>query len=163
MEMISSAENSLTTSLVKDVMTPKVVTVAVNNTMSEAADVFFEHQITGAPVVDELGHCVGMLSATDFVHSKAEELEGRSQMGNYLCSGHPSGLYSIDEVRHDLVKSHMSSAIQTMDQNAPLLTAAHCMCLEHVHRLLVIDSSGSPVGILSSLDLIANMISGKET
>jgi predicted transcriptional regulator len=160
--MVSVVENNLDALLVKDVMTLEVVTVAVNNTMSEAADVFFEHQITGAPVVDELGHCVGMLSATDFVHSKAEELDGRNQMGNLLCSRHPSGLYSIDEVRHDLVKSHMSIAIQTMDQDAPLLTAARCMCLERVHRLLVIDSSGSPVGILSSLDLIANMISGKE-
>jgi predicted transcriptional regulator len=160
--MISSAENSLSTLLVKDVMTPKVVTVAANNTMSEAADAFFEHQITGAPVVDELGHCVGMLSATDFVHSKAEELEGRNQMGNFLCSRHPSGLYSIDEVRHDLVKSHMSNAIQTMDQDAPLLTAARCMCLGHVHRLLVVDTSGAPVGMLTSLELIAAMISAVE-
>jgi predicted transcriptional regulator len=160
--MISSVENNLAALLVEDVMTHEVVTVAVNNTMSEAADVFFEHQITGAPVVDELGHCVGMLSATDFAHSKAEELDGRKQVGNFLCSRHPSGLYSIDEVRHDLVKSHMSSAIKTMDQDAPLLTAARCMCREHVHRLLVIDTSGSPVGILTSLDLIAAMISAVE-
>jgi predicted transcriptional regulator len=157
--MVSVVENNLDALLVKDVMTLEVVTVAVNNTMSEAADVFFEHQITGAPVVDELGHCVGMLSATDFAHSKAEELDGRKQVGNFLHSRHSSGLYSIDEVRHDLVKRHMSSAIQTMDQDAPLLTAARCMCLEHVHRLLVIDSSGSPVGMLTSLDLIAALIS----
>jgi predicted transcriptional regulator len=160
--MVSSAKNNLAALLVKDVMTHEVVTVAVNNTMSEAADVFFEHQITGAPVVDELGHCVGMLSATDFVHSKAEELDGRNQMGNLLCSRHPSGLHRINEVRHDLVKSHMSYAIQSMDQDAPLLTAARCMCLEHVHRLLVIDTNGAPVGILTSLELVAAMISAVE-
>jgi predicted transcriptional regulator len=160
--MISSVENNLAALLVKGVMTHEVVTVAVNNTMSEAADVFFEHQITGAPVVDELGHCVGVLSATDFVHSKAEELDGNEQVGNFLCSSRPSGLYSIDEVRHDLVKSHMSNAIQTIEQDTSLLTAARCMCLEHVHRLLVIDTSGSPVGILTSLDLIAAMLSAVE-
>lgn len=143
---------------VEDVMAQSVVTVTVNSTMSEAADVFIEHQITGAPVVDEQGHCVGVLSATDFVHSKAEELDGRDQVGHFLCSRHPSGLYSIDEVRHDLVRNHMSQAIQTMAQDAPLLKAARCMCQEHVHRLLVIDTSGAPVGILTSLDLLATMI-----
>jgi predicted transcriptional regulator len=147
---------------VEDVMTHRVVTVSVNNTMSEAADLFSEHQITGAPVIDELGHCVGVLSATDFVHSKAEELDGRHEVGHFLCSRHPSGLYGIDEVRHDLVRSHMSPAVQTMDQSASLLMAARCMCQEHVHRLIVIDIRGAPTGILTSLDLIAAMISAVE-
>jgi len=159
---MNGLERNLALLHVKDVMTPRVVTVAVNNTMSEAADVFSEHEITGAPVVDELGHCVGVLSATDFVHSKAEELDGREKAGNFLCSRHPSGLYSIDEVRHDLVRDHMSPAVQSMDRNAPLLMAARCMCDEHVHRLLVIDNKGAPVGILTSLDVIASMVDAVE-
>ena len=160
--MVSTMARTLATLQVEDIMTYKVVTVAVNNTMLEAADVFFEHQITGAPVVDELGRCLGVLSATDFVHSKAEELDGRQRVGHFLCSRHPSGLYSIDEVRHDLVRSHMSPAVQTMDQSAPLLTAARCMCQQHVHRLIIIDAKGAPVGILTSLDLVAAMISTVE-
>ncbi len=160
--MESALANKLATLQVADIMTHKVVTVAVNNTMSEAADVFFEHRITGAPVVDELGHCVGVLSATDFVHSKAEELDGRERVGHFLCSHHPSGLYSVNEVRHDLVRSHVSPAVQTMDQSAPLLMGAQCMCQQHVHRLIVIDVKGAPVGILTSLDLVAAMISTVE-
>lgn len=143
---------------VEDVMTRNVVTVMANNTMSEAADVFFEHEITGAPVIDESGRCVGVLSATDFVHSKAEELDGRRRVGHFLCSSHPSGVYNIDEVRHDLVRSHMSTAVQTMDQKAPLLKAAKCMCKEHVHRLIVVDQSSTPVGILTSLDVVAAIV-----
>lgn len=144
---------------VQDVMTRNVVTVMANNTMAEAADVLSEHYITGAPVIDDKGCCVGVLSSTDFVHSKAEELEGSKGIGNFLCSRHPSGLYSIDEVRHDLVRRHMSQAVQTIDENAPLLKAARCMCREHVHRLIVLDERGAPVGVLSSLDLVAAIIS----
>jgi predicted transcriptional regulator len=147
---------------VEDVMTHNVVTLMANNTMSEAADVFSEYEITGAPVVDEAGSCVGVLSATDFVHSKAEELDGRKQVGHFLCSRHPTGLYSIDEVRHDLVRRHMSPAVQTIDQKAPLLTAAKCMCKEHVHRLIVVDERSAPVGILTSLDLVTAMMSAVE-
>ena len=151
--MVMTAEK-LAALHVSDVMTDKVVCVTANNTMSEAADTFLEHQITGAPVVDEHGHCVGVLSASDFVHSKAEELEGREKVGHFLCSRHPSGLFSIDQVRHDLVRQHMTPAVQTMDANALLLTAARCMYSEHVHRLIVVDECIAPVGILTSLDLV---------
>ena len=152
----------LTTLHVADAMTTQVVTVSANTTMSEAADLLMEKQITGAPVVDEHGQCVGVLSATDFVHCKAEELEGREPFGNYLCSHHPSGLYSIDEVRHDLVKEHMTPAVQTMDGNATLMTAAKCMCREHVHRLIVVDERSAPVGVITSLDLIKTFLASLE-
>lgn len=148
---------------VADVMTRQVVTVSANMTMSEAADLFMEKQITGAPVVDEHGRCVGVVSGTDFVHSKAEEGEGGSHLGNYLCSCHPSGLYRIDEVRQELVRQHMTPAVQTIDQQAPLLTAAKCMCSEHVHRLVVLDERTAPVGILTSLDLIKALVQALET
>jgi predicted transcriptional regulator len=151
--------STIETLRVQDVMTRNVVTVMANNTMAEAADVLSEHYITGAPVVDNQGRCVGVLSSTDFVHSKAEELEGSSGIGNFLCSRHPSGLYSIDEVRHDLVRRHMSQAVQTIDERGTLLQAARCMCREHVHRLIVLDERGGPVGVLSSLDLVAAIIS----
>ena len=143
---------------VRDVMTRNVITVMANNTMAEAADVLSEHYITGAPVIDDQGRCVGVLSSTDYVHSKAEELEGSTGIGHFLCSRHPSGLFCIDEVRHDLVRRHMSQAVQTIGEDALLLQAARCMCRERVHRLIVLDRRGAPVGVLSSLDLVATMI-----
>lgn len=155
--------DTIETLRVKDVMSRNVVSVMANNTMAEAADVLSEHYITGAPVIDDQGRCVGVLSSTDYVHSKAEELEESSDIGHFLCSRHPSGLYSIDEVRHDLVRRHMSQAVQTVDEHAPLLQAARCMCREHVHRLIVLDKRGAPVGVLSSLDLVAVMISDEAT
>ena len=159
--MVTALEK-LTSLQVADVMTTPVMTVGANSTMSEAADVFTEHKISGAPVVDEQGRCVGVLSASDFVHSKAEELEGRQHVGNFLCSRHPSGLYSIDQVRQDLVRQHMTPAVQTMDSATPVLTAARCMCQEHVHRLIVVDERIAPVGVLTSLDLIEALVSKLE-
>ncbi len=57
---------------VSDVMTPSVVTVSSHETMSEAAALMVEHHVSGMPVVDEAGHCVGVLSATDFVRHKSQ-------------------------------------------------------------------------------------------
>ncbi len=154
--MIASFER-LNSLRVSDAMTPHVVTLTANSTMSEAADLLCEHRITGAPVVDEHGECVGVLSGTDFIHCKAEELDGNN-VGHVLSATHPYGLYRIDEVRHDLVRRHMTPAVQTIGKDTSLLQAARCMCCEHIHRLVVIDGQARPIGILTSLDLVATLI-----
>ncbi len=142
---------------VADAMSRNVVTVTANSTMAEAADQLSHHQVTGAPVVDEQGRCIGVLSGSDFIRLKAEELEG-SDLRHVLSSHHPEGLFSIDEVGHDLVRRRMSSAVQTISENSPLLTAARCLCNEHIHRLVVVDKNVKPVGVLSSLDLVATLL-----
>jgi CBS domain-containing protein len=40
--------------------------------------------------------------------------------------------------------------------------AAKIMCLQHVHRLPVVDASGKPVGIISSMDLVAALSNAAE-
>ena len=146
---------------VKDVMTRNVVSVTANSTMAEAADVLSESQVSGAPVVDEQGRCVGVLSGTDFVHSKAENL-GTSSTTHELTIQDTSGRYQVEEIYHDLVRRHMSPAVQTIESDASLLNGARFMCNEHVHRLIVIDERGAPVGILSSLDLVSAWVKAME-
>ena len=52
----------------------------------------------------------------------------------------------------------MSEAVQSIDPGASLLIAARMMCAEHIHRLLVIDDSQQPVGVVSTMDIIAAMV-----
>lgn len=145
---------------VSEAMTRKVVSVSVNSTMSEAADLLCEHRISGAPVIDEQGRCVGVLSGTDFIHCKAAELDG-SNIRQMLSATHPYGLYTIDEVRQDLVRRHMTSAVQTISEDCSLQQAARCLCQEHIHRLIVIDDECRPVGVLTSMDLVAAAFSAQ--
>lgn len=142
---------------VGDVMTRDVVTLLATSTMAEAAVQLNQHQVTGAPVVDEQGRCIGILSGSDFTLLKAEEAGGAHKC-NCGSSNHPEELNSFDKVRHDLVQSRMSTAVQTIKEDALLLTAASCMCNEHIHRLLVVDKNTKPVGVLSSLDIVATLI-----
>ena len=44
-----------------------LVTLYPQMLMSEAAAILLHQQISGAPVVDDRGVCVGVLSASDFV------------------------------------------------------------------------------------------------
>jgi CBS-domain-containing membrane protein len=147
----------LKTLTVADAMSRGLITISCNSTLSEAADVLCEHQITGAPVVDECGRCVGVISGSDFIHSKAEELDCTS-LQHVLNTGRPYGAVCIEEVRHDLVRSRMTPYVRTIGENVPLIRAARTMCNDHIHRLIVVDKEARPLGILTSLDMIATFI-----
>jgi len=146
---------------VQDVMTRDVVMVAANSTMSQAAGLLSYRHVTGAPVVDELGQCIGVLSGTDYVHSKAEKIDGDARRHDLVVHG-PTGQYQIEEVQHDLVRRHMSPAVQTIDSDCSLIEAARTMCNGHVHRLIVIDDSSAPIGVLTSLDLVSAWVGAVE-
>jgi CBS domain-containing protein len=51
----------------RDLMTRDVVTIPQEMAMRDAAQLLSRLQVSGTPVVDEGGRCVGILSATDFV------------------------------------------------------------------------------------------------
>src|SRR5690242_5495541 len=50
-----------------ELMTRDVVRLAEDMPLQEAARLMLKNQISGAPVVDRGGRCVGILSATDFL------------------------------------------------------------------------------------------------
>ena len=50
---------------VKDIMTPKPITVHMHDTIEEAALTMLEHKISGVPVVDDGGVVVAMLTQSD--------------------------------------------------------------------------------------------------
>lgn len=158
---MNTVKNPFCNLCAEDIMSRDVVVVTANSTMSEAADILSENQISGAPVVDEFGHCIGVLSGTDYVHSKASYLEFEAT--HQLSTHTQTGSYEIEDVLHDLVRRHMTPAVQTVDRKCSLLQAARCMGAEHMHRLIVIDESGVPVGIITSLDLIAVVVDAATT
>jgi len=159
---MNSAIERLLSLRVSDVMNTPVTTISELASMAEAARTLAEREITGAPVVDASGRCVGMLSATDFAmreHRLAlgdEELSfGWEHAIEQEASDQP---YQVEAIAEDRVSEHMSPAVQTINQTASLINAARIMCREHIHRLVIIDQDERPVGVVSSLDLVAAMI-----
>ncbi|MCE9556420.1 MAG: CBS domain-containing protein [Planctomycetes bacterium] len=131
--------------------------------MEDAAELMVRHEISGAPVIDELGRCVGILSGYDFaVRERAgcgKTEPPRRQAEHVLVRNQPNEPYHIEDVREDMVRNYMTSAVQTIDISATLMQAARAMCGAHVHRLIVLDDRGRPAGIVSSLDVVAALLS----
>jgi len=147
---------------VADVMRQEPVTVSVNATMAEAAQTLCCENIGGAPVVDEMGHCVGVLSAEDFAEDDQEDCSELQCAGrgddHAIVSPASDAPVHIEWVRGDSVRQHMHSALQTICAQASLIDAARVMCSEHTHRIIVLDETSHPVGVASSFDILDALV-----
>ena len=151
---------------VRDVMNRDVVCLSATQAMSAAAAVFVARGISGAPVVDEQGRCVGVISAADFVcrdgaagkNSASTEKPAQTVPAQTIVRREPGGPWEIQEVCPDRVSAHMSPAVQAVAAHTPLVEAARIMCAQHVHRLPVLDAQGRPEGMVTSLDLVAAVV-----
>lgn len=138
----------LTSLKVSDVMAHKVVTVSPRQPMADVATLFANHEISSAPVIDQRGICVGVLSAFDFVIRDARKT---NQAG--LAAQRPT-----DSPAPETVESYMSPKVKFIKGEAPLLQVANAMCTQHVHRLPVVDRDGKPIGVVSTMDIVAAML-----
>lgn len=55
----------------------------------------------------------------------------------------------------DAVGRHMCREVVTVSRHTPLSELARVMVEKHIHRLIVTDADGRPVGIVSSTDILA--------
>ncbi len=156
------ATQRLKTLQVADVMNKELVQVSVNQSMTEAADILSRHNISTAPVIDEQGRCVGILSATDFLrrqsnlgHSHEQSLTSATHQ---LVDSPGEQPLHISPVAEDMVNSHMTRAVQSVGPDVSLLKAAHIMNAEHIHRLPVLDADGRAVGIVSTMDIVSSLV-----
>ncbi len=150
---------------VSDVMNRHVVTVHSHQTMGEAAAVFAQHRISGVPVVDAQRRCVGVLSAADFVCREGAPDPGAASIasGNTaVVRSAATGPWEIQDVSSARVAAHMTPAVQSVAAQTALVEAGRIMCAQHIHRLPVLDAEGHPVGMLTSLDIVAAVVQAVE-
>lgn len=156
-----TSENRLRTLRVRDVMNPHVITIPANAKVSEAGEVLRRHRVSGAPVVDELGRLVGVLTAADFIPGSTDR-DWTCDCVQEIVQDYPGGPYHVEQHDVQIVRNVMSDAVQTVEADSPLLNAARCLCLEHIHRVIVVDREVRPIGILTSLDIVAAVVNAVE-
>ncbi len=155
-----AAIDRLRTLKVSDVMAKNVVEVSAHQTMEEVAKQFTSNNISSAPVIDEQGRCVGMLSAADYLKRDCPRQEhGETPLAmqrHSLVQDESRDSLGIVAAR-DTVDCYMASAVQSIAADASLLEAGRVMCAAHVHRIPVLDGE-RVVGIVSTMDIVAAML-----
>ena len=122
--------------VVKDHMTKNVETLSPDMEISHATQYLIAHNISGAPVLDEHGRLVGILTERDC-------MEVAMQADYY---GEPVGL----------VSDFMSAGPESVSPEQSILTLAEKFINGKVHRYPVVDN-GRLVGIISRRDVMRAM------
>jgi CBS domain-containing protein len=147
---------------VEEIMTRDVITAKENDTVLNIANILKENGISGAPVVNEQGEIVGVVSvsdilkllddfhwytpffsAIDLIHLHSEELEDIKR--------------DIENVSEMKVKEAMSKNPKTIPPDALIDDAAQIMYSTGFNRLPVVDGKGKLVGIVARADIIASL------
>jgi CBS domain-containing protein len=135
-------------------MSRDVVTVTEDMSLQAAAHVMCEAHVSGVPVLDGQGRCVGVLSTADFMHF----VEHRQQVGagGGFAPASDWQLFDASALPSDEeVGQYMSRNVVTVSPKTPLADLARRMLDAHIHRLIVVDANDKLLGVVSSTDILA--------
>ncbi len=187
-----------------DVMTTTLLRLTEGMPLRRAGRLLLQQQISGAPVVDAQGRCIGILSAMDFLRlainrepaagslsaaqpatcsfqAKRRTVEGREET---LCTGSPGvcplqvkttgpagdvaiicsqphcvladwQLVEMEKMPPEPVRHYMTADPVSVAPSTPVTTLARQMIDAHIHRVIVVDEDGRPLGIVSATDILA--------
>jgi CBS domain-containing protein len=128
----------------KDVMhRGDLITVSPRTKVEELKRLLIEKQISAAPVVNDGGELVGLVSQRDFVKLLHDEHE----------SLHADPKEFVKRIGAMTVLEIMETRLHTVSPETDISTVAKILRKHHIHRVLVVDGKGL-VGIISTLDLI---------
>ena len=134
---------------IRDLMTRDVLTLIIETPLKRGAELLARERISGAPVVDDAGRVVGVLSEAD-VLVKASAEAPRSGLLGWLLEPAPDYHDKIAAIR---VGEAMSAPAVTIAPDRGVHEAASLMIDESVNRLPVVDD-GALVGIVTRADVV---------
>jgi CBS domain-containing protein len=140
-------------------MTPNPVSIPETATVHEAMALLTDKGFSAAPVIDEAGRPVGVISRTDILIHERERIE--SQQGTPEVDlapthhGHrpPEG-FQIQSVDTTLVRAIMTPVVFCVAPETSACSVIAQMLFLKVHRLFVVDDLGVLVGVISSADVL---------
>lgn len=145
--------------IVFQVMSREVICLKPEASIESLRATLVENGISGAPVVDDRGEVVGIVSITDVVrdqHQRGETGEVSEEVrleeeGGVRYSPGPG--FRVMEPGAT-VADVMSRKVISIRENTSLAEASALMAKNHVHRLPVLSAQGKVVGLVSSLDIL---------
>jgi len=151
----------------RDVMQTGVVTIDPAASLLDAYQLFVQEGISGAPVVDEDGRVVGVVSAQDLLRATEEERDTAVVEANYFrdlneFSGPDWQTTSEDfqdRLRERTVADVMTEGAIVVAPDAPIAEVASTLRRHRVHRVLVAEGERL-VGLISAFDLVALLEKG---
>jgi CBS domain-containing protein len=146
-----------------DLMADSPVSLRASAGVREALALFTDKSFSAAPVIDEAGHPVGVLSRSDLLvherehglkvgHSPAYFYEQEARHGRSIPEG-----FEIEDVDDCTVGDLMTPAVFSVPPGTTIDKVIAEMVALHVHRLFVVDNSGTLIGVISTMDILRRL------
>jgi CBS domain-containing protein len=142
----------------KDIMTAEVVCVRTGTSLRELERIFLEKGISGAPVVDDTGNLVGVISQTDLVYFHLTRGDRPFNESDFYRSAgleraFESSGFRIENYDIGWVGEMMTPVVHTVSPEESIENIARLMTVARVHRVIVTENR-KVVGLVSAMDLL---------
>ena len=141
---------------IKDIMSRDVVALSAADTIHDALGLMGENRVSALPVVDHQNHCVGILSTSDLV-DMTRDVDDDIYHLDFVDPA--SRRFLLDKLAHSMgsetVQSYMSETVTTVDPETTIAKATREMLRNRVHHLPVVDAGDHLIGIVSTMDILA--------
>ena len=145
----------------RDVMQSHVIKLDPDTPLLDVHRLFVEEGIGGAPVVDEMGKLIGVVSSADLLRAVEEERDTAASTPNYLrefleFSG-PDWTEGPEDFQDRLsgvrVSDVMTPGGVSVAPDAPISEVARRMREQAIHRVFVVEGE-SLEGVITTFDMV---------
>jgi CBS domain-containing protein len=147
--------------LARDLMSANPVSLRQDATVREAVALLTDRGFGAAPVIDEAGRPVGVVSRTDVLVHEREHVR-QAQPDEDAREGAPPGRawlegFSVEVADPTTVGEIMTPAVFTVPLDTPAREVVKRMLELKVHQLFVVDETVALVGVISALDVLRRL------
>jgi CBS domain-containing protein len=153
----ASPRLTLSADTAADLMTAGPVSINANATLREAILLLHDRNFGAAPVIDEAGRAIGVISQADLLtHDRESLANGRPTPEAYarfeyeLATGEPLP----EDTR---VCDVMTAAVFAVTPETPAANVVEQMLALNVHRLFVVTEDGVLVGVITTTDILRHL------
>lgn len=145
---------SLRVATAEDMMVPNPISLRADANVREALVLFTDKAISAAPVIDDAGRPIGVLSRSDILVHDREA--GAAAFAKSESAELPDGFH-VEDVDRTNVADLMTPAVFTVLASDPPEKVIREMVSLHVHRLFVVDDAGTLIGVVTSMDILRRL------
>jgi CBS-domain-containing membrane protein len=138
-----------------DLMSDPVVMIPEEMSLRKAAHLLVLNRISGAPVIDPWGTCIGVLSATDFIRWADGSPTATLLREPATEAFTESWMVEPERVPEYPVRKYMTKDPVTVSPGRSIVELSRMMLDAHIHRVIVVNEASHPIGIVSATDILA--------
>ncbi len=143
-----------------DIMTRKVISVTIETTVKELAKILTTNSISGAPVVDNAGNLLGVVTESDLIdqNKKIHIPTVVSILDSFIYLESPDKLEAeMRKIAGSTVADIFTENVTTVTETTPIDELATIMSEQNIHTLPVVQD-GEIRGIIGKKDIIKTLV-----